>query len=528
MEATRGHLSREEACSPVPRCVLTDLAPSPPQDVRATQRNADGSADDEAKRSEVGGAGRRTDHTHACRSMCSPEYSVNDKLREIDVANEVSGGEGESTTAPPNRLQSHLRCVVAAVFSPFQNVHGSVDYTGKVSFFKCSAAYRKIVSFLTALNTAVKGKTMTQLTGRAVAAPQPDTKRVQIFASDAAAAADAPAKSKPEESKQQASDSSTGNAVSDAETTPSTILALMTMLSEVEELIAQCPPSGRGTAAPSVPLALSGSSASNVAVAAPAAPAAAPMAPGSRFGSPAFRDFLTLLTERAPGIITRVLAAVPADTPAHAQLQRTISEIDAPQSAESLAWEKQGFETLAEFKRKNDAAKAGAGGHAHGAGAGAAHGHAHGHPHVHKLPPGVVISHGASGIGNPPRDAAAAESKHEHDHEHEHEHGASCASSSSAAAPAAPADSSYDAKHARLVHHLTRYLVACWGDIRRLDYVRTHGTQRVLCVQYLCSDAHPRSLSLPMFSFVSLHRALVTSFIFCACCQLWVTVVCSM
>ena len=345
------------------------------------------------------------------RARCIPEYSVNDKLREIDVANE--------------------------------NVHGSIDYTGKVSFFKCSAAYSKMVAFLARLNTAVQGKTMRQLRGDDDAAAQPALPKVQIFASDAAKASEA--------ADDQQKDAAAAASAPKAEPTPASILAIEALLQEVEALIAECPPADK--AAPVVA----------------SAPGAAPApssgaGPSSRFGSPAFRDFLTLLQERAPAMVERVLASVPAEVRAQNSF-----DVDAPQSAQSAQWQAEGHKTLREFKRAH--AKDGA--------------HGHSHHHGHKLPPGVVISHGPSGVGNPPAAAAAAapaDSKHEHEHcdghEHEHEHEHASDAAAAAAAPcetiAAPLDMSPSAKHGRTVSHLVRYLVSSWGDIRRLDYGTGH------------------------------------------------------
>jgi hypothetical protein len=109
----------------------------------------------------------------------------------------------------------------------------------------------------------------------------------------------------------------------------------------------------------------------------------------------------------------------------------------------------------------------------------AAHGHAHGdHYHAHKLPPGVVISHGASGIGHPPAAAptaastAGGEAKADaHDHAHDHSHAEHAHSGDATAAAAAVAAAS---PHSRMVHHLSRYLLASFGDARRLDYGTGH------------------------------------------------------
>src|SRR4051812_9198894 len=77
-----------------------------------------------------------------------------------------------------------------------QNVHSSTDYTGKVSFFKCSAAHATMVTFLQTLNRAVQGKTLSQLSGSPVAGVGAAPKKIQLFASDAP-------KGGEEESKQQ-------------------------------------------------------------------------------------------------------------------------------------------------------------------------------------------------------------------------------------------------------------------------------------------------------------------------------------
>lgn len=380
---------------------------------------------------------------------------MNDKLREIDVANE--------------------------------NVHGSIDYTGKVSFFKCSAAYGQMVAFLARLNTAVRGKTMRQLRGDEDDAARPALPKVQIFASDAAKQSGEAAPAADAQQKD-------GAAAPKAEPTPASILAIEALLQEVEALIAECPPADK--AAP-------------VAASAPgAAPAPSSGAgPSSRFGSPAFRDFLTLLQERAPAMVERVLASVPAEVRAQQAF-----DVDAPQSAQSAQWQAEGHKTLREFKRAH--AKDGA--------------HGHQHHHGHKLPPGVVISHGPSGVGNPPAAAAPADEKNEHEHEHcdaheherEHEHAAAAAAAPSVTV-AAPLDVSPAAKHARTVSHLVRYLVSSWGDIRRLDYGTGHELNFMCFLAALArcgvfdpqSDVHAQRVVGRVFArYVRLMRRLQTGY----------------
>jgi hypothetical protein len=365
--------------------------------------------------------------------ICVTEYSVSEKLNEIDVANE--------------------------------NMHSSMDYTGKVSFFKCSEAYHKITTFIQRLNTAVRGQTIPQLCGDAVGkirSPVETFKRVHVFPSDA---------HDNDANKSVAAESAIAEPASSEETTPASILSLLSMLKEVESLIAECPPADKTAVSQrsTNPLALNTTTAAAAAPPASAAsnPSSAALPPGSRFGSPAFRQFLTLLNERAPAMLGRVLDTVPADVAA-----RKWSIVDAEQSEQSRALEREGHEKLRTFRRTHDVDGKGLTSSAAGG---------------HKLPPGVVIQHGPHGVGNGPGmvggkgDAVVRslhmhdescthgeehDQKHEDDHEHSHDHPTK--------------DTSLNGQRQRLISHLSRYLVQCWGDIRRLDYGTGHE------LHYLC------------------------------------------
>lgn len=346
-----------------------------------------------------------------------------------------------------------------------QNLNSSTDYTGKVSFFKCSAAYGQLTRFLTTLNTKVQGKTLRELRGDAPAAPgtQYGMRKIQVFASDAESAA------KGEESKQDAPAAAASAAP--AATTSAGILTLQWLLDEIDALIAQCPPTDKKGLTPtpaaadsfsSVTVAVPPSAAAAAASSSSSAGSAIPLS--SRFGSGAFRTFLNLLESRADSLVEQVLVRVESASSSGEKSPRRVEELfdpDQEQSAQSKQWEQDGFETLRKFKADN----------AKGAGA---HDHAHHHHQAHKLPPGVVISHGPSGVGNPPPPpaAAACSATGEHDHDHEHEH--SAPATAVPAAAAAAVDTSPAGKRARIIYHLTRYLLQSWGDIRRLDYGTGH------------------------------------------------------
>lgn len=365
-----------------------------------------------------------------------------------------------------------------------QNLNSSTDYTGKVSFFKCSAAHDKIIRFLTTLNREVQGRTLRELRGETGKTDDSYGRRkITLFASDAAA------------EKLADNDESKEQATAAPAQTSAGILAIQTLLNEIDALVERCPPEDKNASVAPPLAAPTDASAAPASSGAPARPAGGSAIPlSSRFGSGSFRTFLTLLDHESDRLLDVVLSSATGPLP----------DPDVEPSAQSVAWEREGFETLRKFKEENSK---------HGA-----HDHAH-HHHAHKLPPGVVISHGPTGVGNPPAQTKSESHEHNHDHAHDHD--------SSASPPAvAPLDASPSAKRARVLHHLKRYLLQSWGDIRRLDYGTGH-EMNFMCFLYALgecgvfhvsdaagtdpTDAH-RLIGIVFAQYVKLMRKLQTTY----------------
>ena len=366
----------------------------------------------------------------------------------------------------------------------------SIDYTGKVSFFKCSAAYQQMVTFLTHLNSTIQGRTLRQLRGESISNVKDAAggRKVNVFPSDTIQ----PPASEGAVAASLATPSSSDNSTETPSPTVAGILALRDMLDEVESLIALAPPADK-SAAPMAPAVGSESKSASG-----GGGSAIPLS--SRFGSAAFRTFLNLLETKSRDIIERVLARRLDDMP--------MFDPDEEQSEQSREWERQGFETLREWKEKNSKS-----------------GHDHHHHHHHKLPPGVVISHGPTGVGNAPKPVAPS-SSHDHpahdSHDHAHEPTSATTHASTSSTAAAPLlDMAPEAKRDRVIHHLTRYLLQSWGDIRRLDYGTGHELN-FLCLLYAfgrCgvfrlddSTDGQRLVGIVFAKYVNLMRTLQTTY----------------
>jgi len=326
------------------------------------------------------------------------EYTVDEKLREIDVANE--------------------------------NLHSSTDYTGKVSIFHASAAYSRLLAFLQAVSAACQGRTLRQLRGEDGAGKGKNN---------------APALAQADEKTESKADSTTSSS-----TTPPSILALRTMLSELEKMIDECPPADKRAPA-SGGSSVSASSASSGA------------APASRFGSPAFRTFLTLLKDRSHTLIDAVLDKVEPEQ------QQSWPDMNAQPDEQAKKWQEEGMEKLRQFKEQQE--KSGKGPH----------------KHTHTLPPGVVISHGAPGKEAPTTAPAAPSSSSSSAAASSSSSSASSLLATNAPPSASPVPPATSDNHSLILHHLSRYLLQSFGDIRRLDYGTGHELN-FMCFLYALSQ----------------------------------------